>query len=264
MEEMQVLIDRQKCTGCGNCLADCPRKVLEMQDGKAAVINSHCLMCGHCLAVCPANAIKLDGYSEEVLDVPKTPFFLSEKDLMLHLKFRRTIRQYKDSPVEREKLEKLIEAGRLTPTARNAQNVRYIVLQDELGLIEDEALEMYKTQTDLLESLVHYMNFPVEVIRQRLKRGFLFHNAPAVILTVSQSEINGCLAARSIELLAEALGLGTLYVGLFTRPANANQKIRSLLGIAKDENIAACLALGYPKVRYLRSVQRKAATVAWR
>jgi len=262
--DIQVSIDSEKCIGCGNCLADCMRRVLEIQNGKAVVMSSHCLKCGHCLAICPENAVKLIGYNDEIISMPEKSVFLDVKDLMAHLKFRRSIRQYKDIPVEREKLEQVVEAGRLTPTAGNAQNVRYIILENEREAIEDEVLTMYKTQSEWSETLAQRMNISVNALQERLTRGFLFFKAPAVILVISQSEINACLAAMNMELMAESLGLGTVYVGLFTRPANTNKKLRQSLGVADEESISACLALGYPKVQYLRSVPRKKANIVWR
>ena len=123
---------------------------------------------------------------------------------------------------------------------------------------------MYKTQGDLSRTLADRMEITVEMLHKRLTRGFLFHNAPVVILVISQSEINACLAARSMELMAEALGLGTVYVGLFARPANTSNQLRQLLEVAEGEHIAACLALGYPNVQYLRSAPRKEARAVWR
>ena len=263
-QKTEVLIDTNKCRGCGKCLADCQRHALEIQNGKAVVINNSCMKCGHCLAICPENAVKLIGYNDEITDVPGEPVFLDEKALMTHLKFRRSIRQYEDTPVEKEKLKKIIKAGRISPTASNAQNVRYIILQNDRELFEDEALSVYKTQNELTETLSGLLQAPVRFIHERLKRGFLFFKAPAVILVISQREINASLAAMNMELMAEALGLGAVYVGLFTRVANANKKIRESLGLSDDENIAACLALGYPKVQYLRSVPRKKARVVWK
>ena len=263
-QEFRVVIDSERCSGCSICLTDCQRHVLEIQNGKAVVTNSHCLKCGHCLAICPENAVKLTGIDDEIVDVSEKPVFLNEKDLMMHLRFRRSIRQYRDTPVEKEKLEKIIEAGRITPTASNAQNVRYIILQDERESVEDEVLTMYRAQGEWSESLTRLMKFPVNIINGRLKRGFLFFNAPAVILVISQSEINGCLAAMSMELMAESLGLGTVYVGLFTRPANKNKKLRESFGMTEDENITACLVLGYPKVHYFRSAPRKKANIEWK
>jgi len=262
-QKIKVTIDREKCTGCGACLADCYRYALEIKDGKAAVVNSVCMFCGHCQAVCPANAVKLTGYDDTVIDVPGKSVFLNDKDLMTHLKFRRSIRHFKDTPVEKEKLEKIIEAGRITPTASNLQNVRYVVLQNEREAVEDEVLSMYKNQSEWYEPLASRMNISVETFHGRVKRGYLFHKAPAVILVISASEINGCLASMSMNLMAESLGLGAIFIALFTRPANQNKKIRETFGLAKEENITACLTLGYPKVRYLRSVPRKSADVLW-
>ena len=262
--DVQVLIDSSKCTGCGSCVADCQRHVIEIRDGKAVVVKGQCLKCGHCLAICPQNAIRLTGCEDDIMEVSGQSVFLNENDLLRHLKFRRSIRRFEETPVEKEKLEKIIEAGRLTPTASNAQNVRYIILQNETETAEDAVLAMYKTQSEWFQPLANRWNIPVNSLHERLKRGFLFFKAPAVILAVSPSEINACLAAMSMELMAEALGLGTVYVALFTRPANQNKKLRDSLGIAEEENIAACLALGYPKLRYLRSAPRKKANVIWR
>ena len=263
-QEIRVLIDSEKCTGCGVCISDCRRQALEIQNGKAVVVNPNCLQCGHCLAICPVNAVKLAGLNDEIMEASGKSVFLNEKDLLAHLKLSRSVRQYKDMPVEKEKLEKIIEAGRVTPTASNLQNVRYIILQDDREAMEDEVLAMYKTQSEWSEPLFKSMKISIEKFNERLNRGFLFHKAPVVILAVSPSEINGCLAAMSMELMAEALGLGTVYIGLFTRPANKNKKIRESLGITDEENIAACLVLGYPDVQYLRSAPRKPANVTWK
>ncbi|MEI6101733.1 MAG: nitroreductase family protein, partial [Eubacteriales bacterium] len=44
---------------------------------------------------------------------------------------RRSIRLYSDRPVEEEKLRKILEAGRLAPSASNLQNCKFIVVRDE-------------------------------------------------------------------------------------------------------------------------------------
>ena len=256
INEIKVLIDNEKCTGCGLCVADCQRRDLEIKNNKAVPLNKNCFFCGHCLAICPENAVRIEGLDDKILELPGSRVFLDEKDLFRHLKFRRSIRKFKEARIEKEKLEKIIEAGRLTPTASNAQNVRYIVLQNEIDEIEDTVLAQYKNPVGF--------TVPNTYNPDRIKRGFLFFNAPAIILVISPSEINACLAAMSMELMAEALGLGTVYVGLFTRPANVNKELRASLGIAEAESIAACLALGYPTVTYQRSAPRKKANVTWR
>ncbi len=58
--------------------------------------------------------------------------------------------------------------------------------------------------------------------------------------------------------------LGTLYVGLFTKAANKNRKIRTLLGLKKNEKIVQCIALGYPDVKYQRTAPKKKTDIQWR
>jgi len=43
---------------------------------------------------------------------------------------RRSIRAYQDRPVEEEKLLKVLEAGRLAPSAKNMQDWKFIVVRD--------------------------------------------------------------------------------------------------------------------------------------
>lgn len=53
-------INRDKCTGCGDCIAVCPTSALGEVDGKAVVIHPDlCTYCTVCEDVCPASAIEL-------------------------------------------------------------------------------------------------------------------------------------------------------------------------------------------------------------
>ena len=53
---MAVIVNQEKCVGCGACVPACPFDAIEMKDGKAE-INEKCTMCGACVAVCPVEAI---------------------------------------------------------------------------------------------------------------------------------------------------------------------------------------------------------------
>jgi len=260
---IKIQIDRDKCTGCGQCAADCLRRVIEIQDQKARMLSDECLKCGHCLAICPVNAVRMDGVEDTILEKNESVKTLDAGSLQAHLKLRRSVRQYRQTPVEREKLEKIIEAGRLTPSGSNAQNVRYIVVQNGIDELEDEVIAQYREFNKQAET-----SGPdparLNISENRLKRGFLFYNAPALILVVSENSVNACLAAMSMELMAESLGLGTVYVGLFARPASQNESLRRSLGIAEKEDIVVCLTVGYPAVTYLRSAPKKPANIVWR
>ncbi len=57
----QVIVDADKCEGCGECVDNCPADVFEMQDDKAVVVNEEeCMECESCVEVCEAGAITLE------------------------------------------------------------------------------------------------------------------------------------------------------------------------------------------------------------
>lgn len=120
-----ILINRDKCIGCGQCERDCLCDAIYMDEGKAKVGTKGCIKCGHCIAVCPKEAITLGSIENINWDqnnpgmergsAPEPEAFLD------FLKFRRSIRHYKKQDIEAEKLDMIIEAGRYAPTAGNRQ-----------------------------------------------------------------------------------------------------------------------------------------------
>ncbi len=71
------IIDKEKCTACGKCVAACPKQVIELAlMSKAVVVSCHsrdkgldvkkkcqvgCIACGICVRTCPVDAIKIDN-----------------------------------------------------------------------------------------------------------------------------------------------------------------------------------------------------------
>ena len=54
---MMFVIDKQKCTGCGQCVDVCPAGAIMLQDSKAVIEQSLCRQCGICVDQCPVQAI---------------------------------------------------------------------------------------------------------------------------------------------------------------------------------------------------------------
>lgn len=253
MREHKVEINRDKCIGCGMCQRDCPAYNIVVENKKAAVKTQSCIMCGHCVAVCPEAAVSMTGFDERPVEIDK-PTVLDPYQLLEAIRTRRTIRQYKDKSVEPDMIAQIIEAGRLTPSGGNAQDVSYIVLQEGIDRYEKIAVRFAKRLLPMVKLISPTAKNAV------IDEHFFFKKAPVAIVVVSNDKINAALAASNMELMAESYGLGVLYSGFFARIANSSPTLRRLLNLTHTKAVTT-LVLGYPNVHYRRTAQKDPANV---
>lgn len=267
----------EKCIGCGLCVEDCFPKDIEIVDSKARINNVTCIKCGHCIAVCPKAAISTDEYNmEDVKEYNKEQFHVDAENLLNFIKFRRTTRQYNNMKVEKDKLSKIIEAGRFTQTGSNMQDVSYIVVEEELQKLKALTFEaLKKIGEGMLANLTpetmaykRYAEMWIKMYKAYVEspseNDKLFFNAPTVIIVTANSEVNGALASSNMELMTNALGLGTFFSGFFVRAAQGNKEILDFLGVKEGKKVVTCMVIGYPNVKYSRTVPRKAADIIWK
>jgi len=65
-----ILIDRERCTGCGACLEICPESAIYLFEGKAVVDETLCRACAVCVAACPEGAIRVAEAPAEAQPLP--------------------------------------------------------------------------------------------------------------------------------------------------------------------------------------------------
>ncbi len=56
---MPILIDTEKCTGCGECIRLCVPEAMSVVDGAISIDRAKCVQCGACAQVCPNQALEL-------------------------------------------------------------------------------------------------------------------------------------------------------------------------------------------------------------
>ncbi|MBN1844372.1 MAG: 4Fe-4S binding protein [Sedimentisphaerales bacterium] len=56
---MAVIVDLEKCTGCGNCVDTCPSEALSLDGEKVKIDEEACIDCGACVDECPVEALSL-------------------------------------------------------------------------------------------------------------------------------------------------------------------------------------------------------------
>lgn len=151
---------------------------------------------------------------------------------------RRSIRVYKDTPVEREKLQRIAECGVNAPNAMNAQNWNVRIIDSKEYI--DGVTEIYKAANP--EAVQRDPNFKN-----------MFRNAPAVIAVAAPqggfSSIDCGLLGENIMLAAHSLGLGTCCLGGPVRFLSSNADAKPYLDKLKLDDgyeLLYLIAVGYP------------------
>ena len=135
------------------------------------------------------------------------------------IKDRRSIRVYKDERIPKDKLEKLLEAARLAPSAANRQNWKFIVVENE----------------QIKNQLVTACN----------NQAFV-GTASHVIAGIGDSsqkwhQVDLALALEHVVLEAVELELGTCWIGAFNE-----DEVKKILKIPQDKKVVALLTVGVP------------------
>ena len=250
-----ITINRSTCVGCSLCINDCPGSCLYLEDGSAhRYEGGGCIECGHCYAICPTNSIRMTNYACE--DEPVVSMTEIDSDTLLAaMRSRRTIRHYTDAPIEREKLDAILEAGRYAPTGANAQNVSFTILGSKKAEAESICVNLFRKALRLASPLVPQLK------RMAINDAFFFKDAPEVIIISSKSPINAGLASAYMEIEANSLGLGILYSGFFVACSRLSRKLRRLLDLPRGHSVQTCMVIGYPAVKYQRIAPKKPAHV---
>lgn len=255
MNNKPIIIDKEKCIGCGKCVKDCVSTKLKIVDGKAEFLYERCIECGHCYAICPVGAVSMARYPQMKQEKPLPFTHFNSDELLLAMKSRRTIRQFRSDAVSDEVIEKILDAGRYCPTGTNAQDFTFTILRDKKDEAEKQAVSFFRGLQKVAGPFASYIKNTV------IDDKFFFKGAPLVILVSSKGSTSACLASSYMEIMAESLGLGVLYSGFFVAAVRFDKRLSSLISLDKDSKLATCLVIGYPDVEYQRIVPRNEAKV---
>jgi nitroreductase len=157
------------------------------------------------------------------------------KELLGLITSRQSDRKYSDKQVEREKLTRLIEAGRMAPSACNAQPWKFIVVT-EPKLIARVA-EAASAKLIGMNSFVGQAQAIIVVVREKPN---LSSKVGATIKNKDYSLIDIGIATENICLQAKAEGIGSCIIGWFDE-----SEIRKLLAIPKSKRVELLITLGY-------------------
>lgn len=157
------------------------------------------------------------------------------EDLLNLIQSRRSHRKYSNRAVEREKIERIIEAGRMAPSACNAQPWKFIVVDDPALLKELAEAAAAK----LLGMNWFVDQVPVQIVVVRENPNFT-SKVGGQIKNKDYSLIDIGIACENICLQAEAEGLGSCMLGWFDE-----NRVKKILSIPKSKRVELIITIGY-------------------
>lgn len=188
---------------------------------------------------------------------------------------RRSIRKYKDIPVPREIIEKILSAGILAPSSKNRQPWEFIVVsgssKKEMLAVMEQGLAREK-ETPLLPGSASFLQgaeYTMEVMAQAPvvilimnPLGLPFHQELTPeerIFEICNSQSLGA-AIENMALMATALGIGSLWVcDIYFAYAELEK------WVGKKDQLFAAFVLGYAdEMPAARPREPLASKVSWR
>jgi nitroreductase/NAD-dependent dihydropyrimidine dehydrogenase PreA subunit len=298
----EITVDLEKCTGCGLCVQNCPFSCLEMDETtetKHPKMRDEyiCMSCSNCIIACPKEALSIGqcfevkgGFFDTGFSPIKMPLEPKDADgnpaewtvVERTILERRSVRNYKKTPVPDTFIRRVLEAGRFAPSGGNHQPWKFTVVTDPEFIAQLEGAcqavwaGMYPvfTNDDAVINMVGVV--PTGVFDPRTQRGLrgialkelpVFFNAPALIFMGGHVKLNDAptaigICGENMNLAACALGLGACWTN-FGKAVNFIPEIKAKLGFDENWQVESVLALGYPKFKQAGLVARQYRPVAW-
>lgn len=264
---MIELTIEETCIRCGQCVSACPVHILVQETRKSDIITQDiqsCIECGQCVAICPTDSVTHSTFPKETIHPVNFDLVPFPEVVMELLRKRRSNRTFSDKQVPMQLLEKILEAAHLAPTASNRQALQYTLVTNTQVLEE-----VSSTIITIIKRVVDQLKDKED--KQRMESlarlcvaydkgiDLVLRGAKALILIHSTDDwsADANLAYQNASLMAESLNVGHFYTGYICKfsELDKEQLIKNALGI--KGNIYAGMALGMPKYKFKKYVDRK-------
>ncbi|MFZ5586089.1 MAG: nitroreductase family protein [Thermodesulfobacteriota bacterium] len=269
-------VDPAKCRRDGICASVCPAGLIAPPAGdglpqalpEAAAL---CINCGHCAAACPHAALELAAMPLVGMAELKRELKVSPEQAAQFLASRRSIRNFKPDPLDRETLQQMLEVVAYAPSGHNTQPVAWLVIQgrERLDPLAGLVIAWMKALVAAGNPLAEQLHMDRVVRRWGEGRDVILRGAPVVAVAHAAKDDRTAPAACTIalaylELIAHGRGLGACWAGFFNAAANFYPPMQAALELPAGHAAFGAMMLGQTGERYWRLPARKAPAVTWR
>jgi NAD-dependent dihydropyrimidine dehydrogenase PreA subunit/nitroreductase len=275
-----VVIDKEKCTGCGSCVKVCHEHCMSLIDKKVTIDFDACSTCTQCIATCPEKALSWNRVLPVDFDAASLPSAHQLEELLME---RRTVRTFRGEPVDRKTLEEVISWGAYAPT--HNFHLRCIAVDDPeiIDAFDRAAFQFSKGIYQIVfrprliralvalapRSLHEEFHRALPKLETAIKRGKGYASKPpALVCVVGDGRVPLSLESAqyvlyNMSLSAQVKGLGCRNLVGNLMIFNRSKKIRRLLGLQPHEKVFAVAGFGHPSVKFRNKVIGKQMGVQW-
>lgn len=295
-EKGRITIISGKCNGCGLCVSVCKDFSLVISDKKVKLSDTSifgCTGCGHCMAICPENAIEIRGREispENLFELPPLSQKSDYHQLVSLLESRRSIREFRNTPVDSTVIQKILDAARTAPMGLPPSDVNVIILNNrdkvrQFAIDFCEYLEKIKwlvspwflalmrpfwgKSTDEMFRMFVRPLFDVYIERMKKGENVVTYDAPLAMYFYGSKwcdPADPIIAATYATIAAESLGLGSCMLGgihPLIQSGKKAEKFREKYGIKNKSREGIMIIFGYPSVKYAKGIKRTFASEAY-
>lgn len=291
----EITVDKDLCNGCGLCVDTCSDFSLTIENGKSTKSDYAlfgCIGCGQCMAVCPTGAIKIYGRTispPDIFPLPPADSAANYQQILALLQRRRSIRKFRDKPIGKEMVTKILDAARTAPMGLPPSDVHVLILEGKeksrafarefcnyleglkwfvsgwfltlmkpfWGKANDEMFKgfirpMFRSYTEGMREGKNLVNYDAPL-------AMYFYGSPYT------DPADPIVAATYAMITGESLGLGTCMLGA-VHPLIQNgrraKKFRKAQGIKFKSREGLFVIFGYPALKYENGIRRSFADVS--
>lgn len=291
---MNNSINQVTCKRCYFCVDVCPAKYIGKNDTGMVYFKNEksgcCAFCGQCMAICDTKSICIDTISYE-----KNIFRLNDSlvDFEKFYNFigsRRSTRNFKDKPVPKELIEKIILSLSQAPYGASPDNVEITIITDRkviekalpymseffsnIGRWMKNPFMRYmiksKKGIETLNTLKNHLLPKIETGHYDTNSGIdnITRKAPVLIIfhaPVGNEEHTDDAMIYSVyaSLAAHSLGLGATHIGLVPAAINKMKEVKEIFKIPEENEAVISLIIGYPKYHFKNGIKRERTKVTW-